>query len=120
MKKTAKKTPAKKDAWIPAPKAATPVLETPLVQVEYPEEGEVLTHADYTIRVGTVPEAIHVEVSIDDGDWQPCRESLGLWWYDWTGVPPGEHKAAARIHKDGGEIVVSAPRRFSARREATA
>ena len=121
MKKSTKKTPAKKPATrTAAPKAAKSLLETPLVRVEYPEEGEVVRHTEYTVRVGTVPEAVHVDVSIDDGEWLACRESLGLWWYDWSGISVGEHKVAARIHKDGGEIVVSAPRRFIAQFDAVA
>lgn len=87
--------------------------ESETVRVEYPREGETLAHPSYTFQIGTVPEALRVEVSIDGGEWRPCRESLGLWWYDWEGYASGSHEAVARIEKDKEGILISSRRRFS-------
>lgn len=83
------------------------------VWVEYPCDGEVVIHPTYTLQLRAVPEAANVEVSFDDGEWLSCRESLGLWWYDWARYEPGEHKVVARIRKDGTGIEISEPRRFT-------
>lgn len=93
------------------------VLERPRrttreVWIEYPKKDEVVGYPTYSIQVATVPEAINVDVSIDQGEWRPCRESLGLWWYDWSGYEAGEHEVVARIRKDHDLLVRSEPRQF--------
>jgi hypothetical protein len=84
----------------------------PDVWIEYPQPGEVVRRPHYTLQVCASSEAVGVDVSIDGGDWRPCRESMGLWWYDWTGFSPGQHHAFARIALDDGRLEVSQPRRF--------
>lgn len=94
-------------------KVKTPTVRSgPAVRVEYPQEGELLGRPYYTFRIGTIPEANNVEVSIDQGDWKPCRESLGLWWYDWTDYAEGEHILIARTRIGHDISAISAPRRF--------
>lgn len=84
----------------------------PAMRVEYPAEGEVLASPCYTFRIGSIPEANNVEVSIDQGEWRPCRESLGLWWYDWADYAQGEHTLAARSRMGDGISATSNLRRF--------
>lgn len=91
-----------------------PVEQTD-VWVEYPKQNEVIGKPTYTIQVAAVPEAMRVDVCIDQGDWQPCRESLGLWWFDWADYDAGEHEVVARIHKDKVGIVRCEPREFFVR-----
>lgn len=85
----------------------------PAVRVEYPQEGEVLARPCYTFRIGTIPEANNVEVSIEHGDWKPCRESLGLWWYDWADYTKGEHTLVARSRISDGVSSTSTLRHFT-------
>jgi hypothetical protein len=78
-------------------------LAPPTVRIEFPRDGETIAHPSYAIRIATSVKAAGVDVCIDQGEWQPCRESLGLWWYDWSGYDCGEHEAVARLRKpDGG------------------
>ncbi len=88
------------------------------VRIAYPKEGEIISGPRYAFQIGTIPQAISVEISIDGGEWKPCRESLGLWWHDWENFNGGAHEAQARIHKDGPAIVFSEVRRFIAAKEA--
>lgn len=85
----------------------------PAVRIDYPREGERLSHPSYTLRVAALPEARDVEVSIDGGQWRPCREALGLWWYDWSDYGPGEHTLQARSRIADGVSATSEPRRFT-------
>jgi hypothetical protein len=89
------------------------VQSGPAVRVEYPREGDVLTHPTYSFQVAALPGAKQVEVSIDNGEWRPCRESLGLWWHDWSGYADGYHVLSARTRISSDMSSVSAPRRFS-------
>ena len=93
--------------------------DTDEVIVDYPKSGEVVTSSDYSFRVGAVPEASSVEISINGGDWMACRESLGLWWFDWQDYPSGVYTIQARIRKEGGVTVASFPRRFSVQLEGS-
>lgn len=82
------------------------------VSVEYPQGGEAITCPCYTMRIKGVPNASRVEISIDGGEWSACRESLGLWWYDWKGYGSGEHVAAVRAQADGKTVESPEPRKF--------
>lgn len=88
------------------------VRSGPAVRVEYPREGERLECPCYTFHIGAIPEALAVEIAVDQGEWLPCRESLGLWWYDWTGSK-GEHSVVARSRVADDVWVTSDLRRFS-------
>lgn len=85
------------------------------VRVECPREGEVIAQSDYAFHIVAAPGVMGVEVSIDQGGWAPCREALGLWWYDWSGYDKGDHELAARARISGGISVSSSPRRFTVR-----
>ena len=92
---------------------AKAVQSRPAVLVEFPGEGEVIARPSYSFQISTTPGAEGVEVSIDRGAWMPCREALGLWWYDWSGFDAGDHELAARIRVGEGISAHSTPRRFS-------
>lgn len=78
------------------------------VVIDYPLEGEIVTSAAYTVRLGAGG-AERVEVSFDGKEWQPARESVGYWWYDWTGYGAGAHTVVARAYA-GKRAVKSKPR----------
>ena len=85
------------------------------VSVTHPRKKETISHPSYTIQVAVDEPAAGVEILIDEGDWQPCREALGLWWYDWSGYRASEHKAVARLRRPDGTITLSEPRLFEVR-----
>ena len=77
------------------------LLSAPSVAIEYPKQDEVVRHPEYTVRICAREHADAVEVAFDQGDWQPCREALGFWWFDWKGFDSGEHEIVARSRKNG-------------------
>ena len=93
--------------------AARALQSRPAVRVECPGEGDVIARPSYTFHIAAMPGAGGVEVSIDQGNWMPCREALGIWWYDWSGFDKGEHQLVARIRKGSGIKTSSELRRFS-------
>jgi hypothetical protein len=92
------------------------VQSRPAVLVEFPLEGEIISGRSYTFHIAAASGSQGVEVSVDKGEWLPCRAALGLWWCDWTGFDDGEHEVSARTHMGEGISVNSAPRRFSVAR----
>ncbi|MBI4347614.1 MAG: hypothetical protein HY553_12220 [Elusimicrobia bacterium] len=94
--------------------AATPAAQRsrPAVRVEYPQEGEAVAPPAYTFRVAALPEANSVEVSVDGGDWRPCRESVGLWWFDWADYAPGPHSLVALSRVGTSVCALSETRKF--------
>lgn len=52
--------------------------------LDYPQQGEKITAPHYTFRIGTVGDIARVEISLNDGPWQACRNAAGYWWYDWS------------------------------------
>jgi hypothetical protein len=95
--KPARKAPAKKRvAKTAAPILNQDVKQTCAASIDYPQAGEIIVSPQYTLRI-TAPEGLAVEVSIDDGAWQPCRYSVGHWWFDWSNYPAGRHTVCARV-----------------------
>jgi hypothetical protein len=64
--------------------------------VDYPRDGERVASREYTLRIATALPGV-VEVSIDDGEWLPCRSAAGFWWRDWSGYGEGLHRVLARV-----------------------
>lgn len=94
MARKKKATPARgTDSAAPA---ATTDAAKAYVTVDYPQEGEIVTSASYALRI-TTSAAEGVDVSIDGKDFQPCRECVGHWWFDWSGYGAGPHSVVARI-----------------------
>jgi hypothetical protein len=85
----------------------------PTVRVECPGEGDVIARPSYTFKIAAMAGAEGVEVSIDRSRWMPCREALGLWWFDWSGFGRGEHELVARTRMGDDLATQSPPRRFS-------
>lgn len=88
------------------------LLAAPKVTVDYPEENEKVGSPQYTIRIGTHGGVKNVEVAIDQGNWVPCRQACGYWWYDWAGYKDGEHEIVARIETSEGKRIASESREF--------
>jgi hypothetical protein len=82
------------------------------VFIDYPQQDEGITSAQYTFRIGTAPQADKVEVSIDRGPWLACRQADGFWWYDWSNYTPGVHRLTARGVTTDGKTGMSLQRRF--------
>jgi hypothetical protein len=111
-----KRAVAKKSAPVVAKasvsEARTEYSGTHYVGVDFPQVGEILTSPHYAIRVSTSATE-GVEISIDGKEWQPCRESVGYWWYDWSGFGAGVHTVVTRILV-GKRSLKSKPRSFTA------
>lgn len=65
------------------------------LMIDYPLEGEKIRKGSYAIRISAPPNS-DVEISINNGEWQPCRESIGYWWFDWTPMGDAPCKLAVR------------------------
>jgi hypothetical protein len=83
------------------------------VRVDYPMEGDVIASETYTFRISASPTE-RIEISIDNGEWLPCRPSVGYWWYDWLDFSAGPHSLRARIPPAGNRDLKSKPRQFTA------
>lgn len=97
-------------------KSVTPVVEErgqvstqPEVSVDYPQEGEKIMPGHYAVRVSAVPGA-QVEISVDGGPDQPCRPSVGYYWFDWSPTQPGRVTFSARYRIGKGRWKKSEPR----------
>ena len=84
------------------------------VHVKYPRAGEKVSRPTYAVQVETSFEPVRVELRINDDAWAPCREALGLWWYDWSGFEPGEHRLVARVTTQDGDLLESIEREILA------
>ena len=91
-------------------------LNVASVRVEFPKEHETVSGPDYTFSIFAPQDSASVDLCIDKGDWLACRESVGLWWYDWSGFDDGEYEAVARIRKADGTVLLSERRIFSVKR----
>ena len=83
------------------------------LSVDYPQQGEKITGPQYTLRLSAPVNARKVEIAIDDGEWQCCRQSNGHWWYDWSGYQNGDHEIVARVETHEGARISSEPHDFA-------
>ncbi|MDE2292245.1 MAG: hypothetical protein KGL53_09195 [Elusimicrobia bacterium] len=81
-------------------------------ELDFPKQGERVDWPQYTLRVSAPEGTTNVEVAIDQGDWQPCRQANGHWWFDWSGYQGGEHEAIARMETRPGRFALSDPHEF--------
>ncbi len=104
-----------RSALAEAPQSAAPTLPVPAsyAVVDFPQDKEVVVSSEYTFRVAASPDADRVEVSIDGGEWRPCRPAVGYWWHDWSGYSKGSYRVTARTTTSSGVVAESEPRRFS-------
>jgi hypothetical protein len=79
------------------------------VTVDYPQEGEKVKHGHYAVRV-SANDATEVEISVDRGDWRPCRTSNGYWWGDMWPQAHEIHEIRARARTGEGDWTESEPR----------
>ena len=80
------------------------------VVVDHPKNLENITSWQYSVRIGA-SDCTGVDISINDQPWQPCRQTVGYWWFDWNDLQPGTHQLVARMHKRNGEYLISKRRR---------
>lgn len=96
-----------------APKIADTVKPGEVCAVlDHPQQGEKITAPHYTFRVGTIGDIARVEISLDAGPWQACRNAVGYWWYDWSGYTSGRYQLAVRAQTKDNQEVISAPCKF--------
>ena len=90
-------------------------IAVPEVRVDFPQADERLAAPNYTFRVSTTGsiDAETTELSVDDSPWSACRESLGYWWHDWSGLSAGEHQVKAKVRSKDGRIATSPVRKFT-------
>ena len=86
------------------------------VRVEFPQEGETVVSPEYTFRILAPEATVTVDVCVNQGDWLPCREAVGLWWHDWNTEGDGEYEVVARVRQGDGTVMVSEPRIFFVKR----
>lgn len=95
-------TSAAKSA-VEKPKKAAAAKTKTQVEVQYPQEGEKVYKGHYAIRVD-VDDSQNVQVSINNGDWQSCREACGHFWFDWYPAEAGSFRIVAKATlQDGRE-----------------
>ena len=88
------------------------IIETQaVVALDYPQKGETVTSAQYTLRISASPDARAVEVSIDGSQPQPTRRSSGYFWYDWSNYLSGQHEIKALARFGDGSFVETKIRR---------
>lgn len=81
--------------------------------LDHPERGEKIVSPQYTFRAGVSGGVARVEISINQGPWQPCRWSVGYWWYDWAGYGNGRYQAAVRAAAKDGRVATCEPVKFT-------
>lgn len=90
-------------------KAAAATADRRIV-LDYPRTGEMITSSQYAFRIGTPGGMETVEILIQDGNWRPCRQAEGYWWYDWSGYADGEYHVAAKAKSRDGRTMITEPR----------
>ena len=85
------------------PKAAEKKQDL-FVTIDYPQEAEIVSGLVYGMRIGA-SDGGTVEVSVNGGDWSPCRNAGGYWWFDWGYYKPGPHTITARLVDSNGSIL---------------
>lgn len=79
--------------------------------LDHPIEMETIYGNHYAIRAGASPDG-YVEISFNNGEWQPCRFDAGYWWFDWTYFSKGDYSIVLRLmDPNGSEIMETAPRK---------
>lgn len=89
------------------------VMHKNVLTVDYPRPNETITSDNYTFRIVAMPGVKKVEISVDGAPWQPCRQSEGSFWYDWSGYRSGEHEVAARVQLADGPFHTTGSRFFN-------
>ncbi|MEQ1919741.1 MAG: hypothetical protein ABL955_11130 [Elusimicrobiota bacterium] len=83
-----------------------------MLAVNYPRQNEVVSSAQYTVRVFAPETAKRVGISINQGPWMSCRPAVGFWWYDWSGYDNGEHEIIVSMVTPDDKRIASEPHEF--------
>ena len=75
------------------------------LMIDHPVESENVVKGHYAIRLGASKDGA-VELSFNNGEWNPCRWADGYWWFDWVYFTPGDYKISARMIGSDGDILV--------------
>ena len=103
----ARKRIAKTVSSLPLDQDVQPALETAPLALDYPQARETIVSRHYTQRQTAWESAPSVEVSIDGAAWQPCRFSVGHWWYDWANYDSGKHALRVRAMGPTGRKTIA-------------
>jgi hypothetical protein len=82
------------------------------ITIDFPKEGEVISSSHYAFNISTNVPVAEIELSVNGGNWRPCREAVGKWWYDWSGYKSGTYAVHARSSLPDGRKIISSLRRF--------
>jgi len=93
-----------------------PVVKTDAVRaiLDHPQQGEKITTPRYTFRIGTLGAIERVEISLNEGPWQACRNAVGYWWYDWADYAAGRYQAVVKAQTKDGQAFTSELYKFQA------
>ncbi|MDR2426662.1 MAG: hypothetical protein LBD46_05735 [Endomicrobium sp.] len=113
-KKTTKTSDAKKMKSVEETKEIkTEVNNYPnaYIVIDHPIDMETIYGNHYAIRVGASTDG-YVEISFNNGEWQPCRYDAGYWWFDWTYFAKDDYFIVVRLMDPGGNLIMeTAPRK---------
>jgi hypothetical protein len=93
----------KTDAWVPV-NAEKVKNAAAYVVIDHPTEGELVSGLAYVVRIGASARG-RVEVSVNNGNWSPCRHSAGYWWFDWGYYKRGPQSITARLVDNKGKVI---------------
>jgi len=71
--------------------------------IDYPQNNETVYCGHYCFRLGSRKPCSAMQVSINGGEWQNCRQANGYWWYDWWNFNTGNFYLEAKAYVDGKE-----------------
>ena len=73
------------------------------VCIDYPQNNETVYCGHYCFRLGSRKPCTSMQVSINGGEWQNCRQANGYWWYDWWTFNTGNFYLEAKAYVEGKE-----------------
>ncbi len=71
--------------------------------IDYPQNNETVYCGHYCFRLGSRKPCSAMQVSINGGEWQNCRQANGYWWFDWWNFNTGNFCLEAKAYVDGKE-----------------
>ena len=71
--------------------------------IDYPQNNETVYCGHYCFRLGSRKPCSAMQVSINGGEWQNCRQANGYWWFDWWNFNTGNFYLEAKAYVDGKE-----------------
>ena len=71
--------------------------------IDYPQNNETVYCGHYCFRLGSRKPCSGMQVSVNGGAWQNCRQANGYWWFDWWNFNTGNFYLEAKAFVDGKE-----------------